>query len=95
MDENGWIFIVLGFFGALLTSTSWVPQIVKGYKTRRLEDLSFAMLGVFGAGTLCWLFYGLFREDWLIIGANSFISLCIGSLVVMKLLFKLHPSDRG
>ncbi len=87
MQDQAWIFMTLGFFGALLTSTSWVPQIIKGWQTRRLDDLSWLTLSAFCVGSLCWLAYGLFKEDWLIIGANAFIICCILSLMAMKASF--------
>ena len=86
--DSGWIFVVLGLLGAILTSTSWLPQIAKAWRTRSLTDISWATLGIFGAGTLCWFFYGLFREDWIIIGANAFISVCISTLLFMKFTFR-------
>ncbi len=88
MESDGWIFVVLGFFGALLTSTSWVPQVFKAFRTKRLGDLSWLTLTVFGSGTLCWLFYGIYREDWLIIGANAFITVNISTLLFLKLLYR-------
>lgn len=88
MQEYEWLFVLLGLFGAILTSSSWIPQIFKTYRTKSLEDLSWATLLIFGTGTVCWLFYGIFKIDWLIIGANIFTGSCIGSLAIMKGLYK-------
>ena len=92
--DLGWLFVLLGLGGAVLTSTSWVPQVIKGYRTRRLKDLSVATLAIFGTGTLCWLAYGVYRHDWLIIGANAFIAVCIAVLLVMKALFRPRRTGR-
>lgn len=89
MEGHGWIFVTLGFFGALLTATSWVPQVLKGWRTKSLADLSWLTLGVFETGTFCWLAYGVFRDDWLIIGANAFIFVCIALLLMMKAVFSM------
>ena len=88
MDEYSWLFVFLGGMGALLTSTSWVPQIIKGYQMRSLKGVSALTLSIFGMGTLCWLAYGIFRVDWLIIAANAFISCCILTLIIMKILYR-------
>ena len=93
MEAYAWLFVTLGFFGALLTSASFIPQIYKSYRTRKLDDLSWVMLGVMCTGNSCWLLYGIFRMDWLIIGANSFIVCCLTSLIVMKVVFAREQGE--
>jgi len=93
MQEYEWFFIFLGFAGAILTTSSWVPQLIKTYKSKSLEDLSWATLLIFGSGTLCWLLYGIFKTDWIIIGANIFTNACITTLVFMKFIYRNKPVD--
>lgn len=88
-----WFFYVLGMAGALLTSTSWIPQIVKGIRTRQLRDISTAMLVVFGCGTFCWLIYGVGLGDWIIIGANAWAFSNIVLLLTLKLWFRAAPAE--
>lgn len=80
---DGWTY--LAFVAGALTSTGYIPQIVKGLKTRRLDDVSLLMPAVLGLGMLLWLVYGLVREDPAIIVANIVGSSLTGILVVMKL----------
>lgn len=82
------LLAISGYLGAVLTSACWLPQIYKSLKTRRLDDLSWALLGIMMLGTLFWLTYGLYLADPAIIGANSFVVLCMLALSVMKLTFK-------
>jgi MtN3 and saliva related transmembrane protein len=83
MDE--WTY--LAFLAGALTSTGYLPQIVKGLKTRRLQDVSLLMPAVLGVGMLLWLIYGFVRQDPAIILANVVGSALTGILVLMKLVY--------
>jgi MtN3 and saliva related transmembrane protein len=80
MDE--WTY--LAFFAGALTSTGYLPQIIKGFRTKRLADVSLLMPAVLGFGMFLWLIYGLVREDPAIIAANVVGSSFTAILVVMK-----------
>jgi len=84
MDE--WTY--LAFVAGALTSTGYLPQIVKGLKTRKLDDVSILMPAVLGLGMLLWLIYGLAREDLAIIIANVVGSSLTAILVGMKLRYE-------
>ncbi len=88
MGSYDWIFVGMGVLGAVLTSASWIPQIIKAVQSRQLRDLSWAMLGIFDLGSFCWLIYGIHRTDWIIIGANAFILTNVTSLILMKAFFR-------
>ena len=81
MDE--WTY--LAFIAGALTSTGYLPQIIKGYRTKKLEDVSLLMPAVLGSGMMLWLAYGLAREDPAIIVANVVGSTLTAALVLMKL----------
>jgi MtN3 and saliva related transmembrane protein len=79
---------LLGVIAGLLTSTGFVPQLVKGYRTKKMQDVSFLMPAVLGFGMALWLVYGIIREDAAIIFANSLgVSLTAG-LCLMKLSYE-------
>jgi len=78
----------LGFVAGALTSTGYLPQIVKGYRTGKMEDVSLLMPTVLGLGMLLWLFYGLAREDVAIVVANTVGSSLTAVLVGMKLRYE-------
>jgi MtN3 and saliva related transmembrane protein len=66
------IFTVLGFAAGAITSFGFIPQIIRGYKTKRLDDISYWMPLVLACGMSLWLTYGILREDLAIIIANTF-----------------------
>ncbi len=61
----------------------YIPQIVKGLKTRRMDDVSLLMPAVLGTGMFMWLIYGLAREDPAIVVANVVGSSLTALLVAM------------
>ena len=77
---------LIGSGAAILTMFGFVPQIIKIYKTKSVEDVSLVMLLQFSLGMLLWLLYGLHLEDNILIVANavSFFSLVIAIGLFLK-----------
>jgi len=61
----------IGFFAATLTTSAFLPQAYKIWKSKTADGLSLSMYFVMGTGTLCWLFYGLLIQSPSVIVANS------------------------
>jgi MtN3 and saliva related transmembrane protein len=78
---------LLGIFAGALTSSGYIPQIVKGFRTRRMEDVSTLMPAILGFGMLMWLAYGLHQEDLPIILANIAGSTFAFTIVAQKLVY--------
>ncbi len=53
----------LGYVAGFLTTASFLPQVVKAWRTRSTEDLSFWMLGGFSGGVSLWIVYGLMLSE--------------------------------
>jgi MtN3 and saliva related transmembrane protein len=68
---DGIFVTVVGSLAAALTTGSFVPQLVRALRTKRMHDVSPYLMALFASGTTLWLAYGIFREDWVIIGANT------------------------
>ncbi len=49
----------LGLIAGGLTTISFLPQVIKTWRSRSAKDLSFRMFGIFSVGVLLWLIYGL------------------------------------
>jgi MtN3 and saliva related transmembrane protein len=62
----------LGLAAAFLTSVAFVPQVVRNFRRKHVDDLSFSTFGCFTAGVLLWLVYGLMIDSLPIIAANVF-----------------------
>ncbi len=78
---------VLGVVAGLMTSTGFVPQIVKGYRSKKMLDVSLLMPAVLGFGMALWLVYGIVKEDAAIIFANALGVALTATLCCMKLVY--------
>ena len=77
---------ILGLVAGTLTTISFLPQVIKTWKTRSAKDLSLVMFSVYCLGTFLWLMYGIYRHDIVIILANG---VTLG-LALILLYFKLR-----
>ena len=53
----------IGFIAATLTTSAFLPQAFKIWKSKTADGLSLSMYLVMGTGTLSWLVYGLLIES--------------------------------
>ncbi len=72
---------IIGFVAAVLTTSAFVPQAVKTWKTRSTSDLSLPMYLMMFIGISLWLIYGLSKNDWPIILANG-VSFCLAFVIL-------------
>ena len=77
----------IGFIAALLTTVSFVPQVLKVWRTRSAKDISLGMYSFFTLGIAAWLVYGVLIDSWPVILANLITLMLAGSVLVMKLKF--------
>ena len=61
----------LGYFAAILTTGSFVPQAVMTIRTRNTGGISLAMYVIFTIGVAAWLAYGIAIVSWPMILANT------------------------
>lgn len=78
----------LGLLAGGLTTASFVPQVLKIYKTKSAEDVSLVMFIAFCVGVGLWLTYGIIKRDWAILLTNG-VTLVLGlAILVMKIKYK-------
>ena len=75
----------LGLAAGVCTTGSFIPQVVKSWKTKGTKDLSFAMLILLVVGIGLWLTYGLLTKDMPILLANIVSFALTLSLLVVKM----------
>ena len=77
----------IGFVAAILTTVSFLPQVLKVWQTRSARDVSLSMYLLFSLGVALWLIYGVSIHSWPIILSNL-ITLILASIVLaMKVKF--------
>jgi MtN3 and saliva related transmembrane protein len=67
--EGIWLTLI-GSLASALVSSSFIPQIIKGYKTKHLDDVSYLLMILISIGMSLWIVYGIEKQDLVIIGAN-------------------------
>lgn len=77
----------IGFFAAILTTISFLPQVVKVWQTRSAKDVSLVMYLLFSLGVSLWLIYGVLMQSWPIILSNLITLILAGVVLAMKLRF--------
>lgn len=70
MEVDGTLLAILGITAGVLILAGWVEQIYKGYKTKRLNDVSKFLMIFIAAGSILWLIYGIIVSDIFIVGTN-------------------------
>jgi MtN3 and saliva related transmembrane protein len=82
---------ILGYVAACCTTLSFVPQISK-IKRQGGKDLSYTMLGIYLAGLILWLLYGIILRAAPIIVANVASIILVGYAIAMKATFSKPPA---
>lgn len=78
---------VLGYLAAILTTISFVPQVLHTWRTRRAHGISLVMICLFSLGVALWLAYGLLSRAWPVVAANAVTLALSLALLGMKLRF--------
>ena len=78
----------LGLLAGGLTTASFVPQVLKIWKTKSAEDVSLTMFVAFCIGVCLWLAYGFIKQDWAILVTNG-VTLLLGlAILMMKIKYR-------
>jgi len=86
---------IVAILAGILILIGWVPQIIQGYKTKKLEDVSKYLLISIFAGAVLWLVYGIEIGDIYIMGVNFAAMFLTMTVLIMKLKYeKLSESIR-
>ncbi len=62
---------ILGYAAGTLTTISFLPQVIKAWRSKSTRDISLGMFLLFSTGVFLWLVYGIFHRDMPIIAANT------------------------
>ena len=81
---------IVAILAGILILSGWVPQIIKGYKTKRLNDVSSYLMICIFAGAVLWLVYGIEIDDIYIIGVNVAAMFLTMTVLCMKSVSYTH-----
>lgn len=78
---------ILGLVASVFTTSSFVPQVWRTWKTRDVSGISLPTYLIITIGLALWLIYGILRGDLPLIVANAVMVVLTGAITVMKIVF--------
>jgi MtN3 and saliva related transmembrane protein len=76
---------LLGGVAGVLTTLSFVPQVIKTWRTRKADDISLGMLLLFTLGVALWGTYGVIIGAVPVMVANGVTLVLAIVMVILKL----------
>ena len=61
----------LGYAAGIITVASFLPQVVRAWRTRQTRDLSLASLALLITAGSMWVAYGALSQDWPVVATNG------------------------
>ena len=80
-----------GYFAAILTTTAFLPQLIKTLKTKKADDVSLITLIMFMVGVFSWIIYG-YKISSLPIMIANIITLILNFLILISKIY--YSKDR-
>ncbi|MFB5631459.1 MAG: SemiSWEET family sugar transporter [Nitrosopumilaceae archaeon] len=77
---------ILATVAGIMILSGWVPQIIKGYKTKKLDDVSKYLMILISVGAVLWAIYGIEKNDPYIIGVN--VAAIVLTMIVLGMKFR-------
>ena len=82
---------IVGILATIFAISSTIPQIIKGIKTRKMDDVSALLILALIVGLSLWVVYGVAKSDIVIIGGNSVGVLLNAMLLLLKIKYSREP----
>ena len=74
-----------GYAAAVCTTSAYIPQVLRVWRTRSTQDISLKMFLVLVTGLALWLIYGISKGEIPIIAANGITLMLAGTILFFKL----------
>ncbi len=88
------LWSIIGTIAAICTTVGFIPQIIRGIKTRELSDVSPTMLTLLLVGCSLWLIYGVHLKNPIIALANGFTLSFVVAIFLLRVMYKRNNSKR-
>ena len=82
---------LIGILATIFAICSTIPQIIKGIKTRKMDDVSALLIMALIVGLSLWVVYGVAKSDIVIIGGNSVGVSLNAILLLLKIKYSREP----
>lgn len=78
----------IGLVAGLLTTTAFIPQVLKIYRSKSGKDISARMFSLFSAGIVLWLVYGILLRSLPLILSNAVTLVLSLTIIALKLRYR-------
>lgn len=78
----------IGLIAGALTTSSFLPQVIKAWKTKSTKDISLHMYIVLTTGVFLWMVYGLLINSLPVILTNVVTFILTLSILILKIKYK-------
>lgn len=78
---------ILGLIASFFTTSSFVPQVWKTWKSRDVSGIALPTYLILTTGLGLWLIYGIFKNDLPLMVSNALMIVLTGMISVMKIIF--------
>jgi MtN3 and saliva related transmembrane protein len=85
------LIALVGILATIFAVSSTVPQIIKGIKTKKMDDVSVWLIMALITGLSLWVVYGIAKDDTVIAGGNSVGVSLNGILLLLKIRYSRNP----
>ena len=85
----------LGIMAGSLTTLAYLPQVLKTWRSRSADGMSWSMLIILCVGIALWLIYGVYVHDMPLIMANLLTLIFSSAILGVKIRYEAMPKLRA
>jgi MtN3 and saliva related transmembrane protein len=85
----------LGMAAGTLCTLSFIPQVVRIYRTKNVRDISLMTFVILSVGTVVWFIYGVLIKEWPVIIANAVTFVLVLLILSMKIRYRQRQETEG
>ena len=63
LEEYVIVADTIGIIAGILVLSSFIPQLYKAYKTKKMQDVSIYLMGLIASVMFLWVIYGLIKDE--------------------------------
>ncbi|MEM1309804.1 MAG: SemiSWEET transporter [Cyanobacteria bacterium P01_C01_bin.70] len=89
------LITALGIVAGTLTTFAYLPQVLKTWRSRSADGMSWSMLIVLCVGIALWLVYGVYAHDMPLIMANLLTLVFSSAILAVKIRYEAMPKLRA
>ena len=82
---------LIGAIAGTLTTISFVPQVMRVFKTRQTRDISMTMMLLFSLGVAMWVAFGYLVDSMPVVWTNAMTLVLALTIVAAKVRFDRGP----